>query len=172
MEQPFDALPGVMETTSGYTGGTVENPTYEAVSSGGTGHFEAMEVVYDPEQVSYDTLLETFWYNVDPVDGRGQFCDKGSQYLSAIFYDSAEQQAEAEASKSAIADRLKSDGVKKPVATQILPEATFYDAEDYHQNFYQLALYATRCIAMAAVVTSAWRPYGVKMRQITAVKHL
>ncbi|MGB3296484.1 MAG: peptide-methionine (S)-S-oxide reductase MsrA, partial [Phormidesmis sp.] len=97
MEQPFDKLPGVVSTTSGYTGGTLENPTYSEVSNGGTGHIEAMQVRYDPEQVSYETLLETFWYNIDPLDNAGQFCDKGSQYRSAIFYENAEQQAIAEA---------------------------------------------------------------------------
>ena len=87
MEQPFDALPGVAETTSGYTGGTVENPTYYQVSDGNTGHVEAMQVSYDPAKVTYDTLLDTFWHNIDPLDSRGQFCDKGSQYRSAIFYE-------------------------------------------------------------------------------------
>lgn len=137
MEKPFDVLPGVASTTSGYTGGSVENPTYEAVSAGGTGHFEAVEVRYDPQQVSYETLLETFWVNVDPLDGRGQFCDKGDQYRSAIFYESPEQQAIAEAAKGAIATQLA-----KPIATEVLPAATFYAAEDYHQNYYQT--HATR----------------------------
>ncbi|MEL6471640.1 MAG: peptide-methionine (S)-S-oxide reductase MsrA [Cyanobacteria bacterium J06623_4] len=132
MEQPFDDLPGVVSTVSGYTGGTVENPTYNQVSSGNTGHVEAMQVTYDPAQVTYDTLLQTFWHNIDPLDNAGQFCDKGSQYRSAIFYDSAEQQAIAQASKQAVADRLN-----QPVATDILPAATFYPAEDYHQNYYQ-----------------------------------
>lgn len=132
MEKPFDELPGVVSTTSGYTGGTVEDPTYTQVSSGGTGHYEAMEVRYDPTQVSYDQLLETFWVNVDPVDGKGQFCDKGDQYRSAIFYETPEQQQEAAASKEDIAERLNG-----AIATEILPAATFYDAEDYHQNYYQ-----------------------------------
>ena len=132
MEKPFDELPGVVSTTSGYTGGKVENPTYAEVSRGSTGHYEAMEVQYDPEQVSYDQLLETFWYNVDPVDDRGQFCDKGDQYRSAIFYEDLEQQQAAEASKRAIANRLN-----ESIATDILPAAPFYDAEDYHQNYYQ-----------------------------------
>ena len=132
MEQPFDDLPGVVSTVSGYTGGTVENPTYNQVSSGNTGHVEAMQVTYDPAQVTYDTLLQTFWHNIDPLDNAGQFCDKGSQYRSAIFYASAEQQAIAQASKQTVADRLN-----QPVATDILPAATFYPAEDYHQNYYQ-----------------------------------
>ena len=132
MEKPFDDLPGVVETTSGYTGGTVENPTYGQVSSGGTGHYEAMEVLYDPSQVSYDQLLDTFWVNVDPLDSRGQFCDKGDQYRSAIFYETPEQQAIATESKADVQTRLEDE-----VATEILPAATFYDAEDYHQNYYQ-----------------------------------
>ena len=132
MEKPFDQLPGVASTTSGYTGGSVENPTYEEVSSGGTGHYEAMEVRYDPEQVSYEKLLETFWVNVDPLDDKGQFCDKGGQYRSAIFYDTPEQETEAKASEEAIAAKLA-----QPIATKILPAMPFYDAEDYHQNYYQ-----------------------------------
>ena len=132
MEKPFDDLPGVVETTSGYTGGTVENPTYGQVSSGGTGHYEAMEVLYDSSQVSYDQLLDTFWVNVDPLDSRGQFCDKGDQYRSAIFYETPEQQAIATESKADVQTRLEDE-----VATEILPAATFYDAEDYHQNYYQ-----------------------------------
>ncbi len=132
MEKPFDELSGVVSTTSGYTGGSVENPTYQEVSSGGTGHYEAMEVRYDPEQVSYETLLETFWVNVDPVDARGQFCDKGDQYRSAIFYETPEQADEAKVSKEAIAAKLA-----QPIATEILPAASFYNAEDYHQNYYK-----------------------------------
>ncbi|MGB3296984.1 MAG: peptide-methionine (S)-S-oxide reductase MsrA [Phormidesmis sp.] len=136
MEKPFDELPGVVSTTSGYTGGSVENPSYEEVSRGGTGHYEAMSVRYDPQQVSYEKLLETFWVNVDPVDARGQFCDKGDQYRSAIFYDTPEQAALAKDSKAAIATKLKSQQAE-PIATEILPAAPFYDAEDYHQNYYQ-----------------------------------
>jgi len=132
MEPPFDQLPGVVETTSGYTGGEVENPTYYQVSDGNTGHFEALQVSYDPSQVSYDTLLETFWHNIDPLDNYGQFCDKGSQYRSAIFYDTSEQQALAENTKAAVAEKFD-----QAVATDILPAATFYPAEDYHQNYYQ-----------------------------------
>ena len=136
MEKPFDELPGVVETTSGYTGGTVENPTYGQVSNGGTGHYEAMEVRYDPKEVSYDQLLNTFWVNIDPLDSRGQFCDKGDQYRSAIFYETPEQQQIASASKEMIAERLASQS-EGAIATEILPAATFYDAEDYHQNYYQ-----------------------------------
>lgn len=136
MEKPFDELPGVVETTSGYTGGTVENPSYSRVSGGGTGHYEAMEVRYDPKKVSYEQLLDTFWVNIDPLDGNGQFCDKGDQYRSAIFYVTPEQQQAAEASKVAIAERL-ANPPGGAIATKILPAAPFYDAEDYHQNYYQ-----------------------------------
>lgn len=131
MEPPFDSLSGVVSTTSGYTGGQVESPTYSQVSNGNTGHFEALQVVYSPEQVTYETLLETFWHNVDPLDDQGQFCDKGDQYRSAIFYDTPEQQMLAEATKQEVAAQLDS-----PVATEILPAAPFYPAEDYHQDYY------------------------------------
>ena len=132
MEQPFDKLPGVSETTSGYTGGTVENPTYYQVSSGNTGHVEAIRVKYDPHRVTYTTLLETFWHNIDPIDNQGQFFDKGAQYRSAIFFDSDEQQGLAKESREAIANHLN-----QTIATDILPASPFYSAEDYHQNYYQ-----------------------------------
>lgn len=131
MEQPFDALPGVSETTSGYAGGTVENPTYSQVSSGNTGHTEAMQVTYDPSQVSYETLVETFWYNIDPFDSQGQFCDKGSQYRSGIFYSTPEEAAIANRSKQAVMERFNTT-----VTTEITPVSTFYPAEDYHQDYY------------------------------------
>ena len=133
MEKPFDELPGVHRTTSGYTGGRVANPSYMQVSGGGTGHVEAVEVAYDPAQVSYDELLEVFWHNVDPVDNRGQFCDKGSQYRSAIFYQDEQQAAAAEASKQALATTK----FNQAIATEVLPAYAFYPAEDYHQNYYQ-----------------------------------
>lgn len=132
MEEAFDTVPGVSATVSGYTGGTVENPTYQQVSSGGTGHYEVVQVEYDPAQVTYGELLDAFWHNVDPIDERGQFCDKGTQYLSAIFVANDEERQQAEASKAEVAMEL--DG---PIATQILPAATFYPAEDYHQDYYQ-----------------------------------
>ncbi len=132
MEQPFDEISGVVSTTSGYTGGTVENPSYEDVSAGGTGHVEAVEIRYDAAQVSYETLLATFWHNVDPLDAQGQFCDKGSQYRSAIFYETPEQRSLAESAKAEVAEKFD-----QPITTEILPAAPFYDAEDYHQNYYQ-----------------------------------
>ena len=134
MEKPFDELPGVIDTTSGYTGGTVENPSYSQVSSGGTGHVEAVQITYDPNQVSYETLLAVFWHNIDPVDGRGQFCDKGSQYRSVVFYQDAAQQQAAAASKQALEE---SNQLSQAIATTIQPASTFYPAEDYHQNYYQ-----------------------------------
>ena len=132
VEEAFDAVPGVVATTSGYTGGTVANPTYREVSAGDTGHFEAVKVDYDAARVSYDQLLETFWRNIDPFDPAGQFCDKGSSYRSGIFVATEAERAAAEATKAAVAERFD-----MPVAAEILPEQAFYPAEDYHQNYYQ-----------------------------------
>lgn len=132
VEEAFDPVPGVVATTSGYTGGTVENPTYEQVSGGGTGHYEAVKVEYDPAKVTYEQLLDVFWKNVDPFDPNGQFCDKGDSYLSAVFVSGDEEKRLAEASKTAVAARFD-----EPVATAILPEQAFYPAEDYHQDFYK-----------------------------------
>ncbi len=134
MEPPYDKLDGVIATTSGYTGGTKQNPTYEEVSGGRTGHFEALQVRYDPKKVSYEKLLEVFWRNIDPTDEYGQFCDKGAQYRSAIFYHDEEQQQLAGQSKSALE---ASKPFKEPVVTEILPAAQFYPAEEYHQDYYQ-----------------------------------
>lgn len=134
MEGPFDKLEGVRSTTSGYTGGTKVDPTYNEVSSGGTGHVEAVQVVYDPTQVSYDTLLDVFWKNVDPVDDRGQFCDQGSQYESRIFVHDDQQQALAEQSKAELSTLEKFE--EAPIVTAIEPAQTFYPAEDYHQDYY------------------------------------
>ena len=132
VEEAFDAVPGVLDTDSGYTGGHTENPTYREVTFGDTGHYEAVEVTYDPAAVSYAELLDTFWRNVDPFDARGQFCDKGSSYRSAIFVADAEEKRLAEESRQSVAARFS-----EPVATEILPAATFYPAEDYHQDYYQ-----------------------------------
>ena len=132
-EADFDKLPGVLETTSGYIGGSIENPTYEEVSSGRSGHIEAVQVRFDPRQTSYAKLLEAFWPTIDPVNGNGQFCDNGPQYRSAIFYLDAEQQRLAEASKTALA---ASERLQQPIATLIQAATTFYAAEDYHQNYH------------------------------------
>jgi peptide-methionine (S)-S-oxide reductase len=131
VEEAFDKVPGVVATTSGYTGGNLVNPTYEQVSAGGTGHFESVKVDYDTAKVSYSQLLGAFWHNIDPFDSRGQFCDKGSQYRSAIFVGSPEEEALAKASKEKVAAQFG-----KPVETMILPAQTFYPAEAYHQNFH------------------------------------
>jgi peptide-methionine (S)-S-oxide reductase len=134
MEKPFDELPGVIATTSGYTGGTKVNPTYREVSSGNTGHAEAVQVTYDPKQVTYDKLLSVFWKNIDPLDAQGQFCDKGSQYRSAIFYADNTQKQLAETSKTEIQTTKK---FTQPIATEVTQASTFYPAEDYHQNYYK-----------------------------------
>ena len=133
MEPPFDKLEGVVSTTSGYAGGIVENPTYEQVASGGTGHAEVVQVAFDPGKVSYERLLEVFWRNVDPLDKGGQFCDRGLQYRSAIFYEDEDQQRAALASR----ERLERSGrLSGPIVTGVVPLRAFYPAEEYHQDFY------------------------------------
>lgn len=131
MEKPFDKIDGVLSTTSGYTGGKEEHPTYEDVGYHRTSHYEALRVVYDPKKVDYDKLLSVFWHNVDPTQGNGQFCDKGDQYRTGIFTSDADEKKKAEASKKAVAAELG-----KPIVTEILPEAVFWVAEEYHQDFY------------------------------------
>lgn len=133
MEGPFDRVPGVVSTTSGYTGGSVKRPSYEQVSSGATGHAESVEVRYDPQKVTYAQLLEVFWHNVDPTDGSGQFCDRGNQYRSEIFYHDDEQRQLAEQSKK---DLEASGRLKKKIVTPIVAASDFYPAEDYHQDYY------------------------------------
>ena len=134
MEPPYDKLPGVAATISGYMGGRKLNPTYEEVSSGTTGHAEAVQVVYDPKKVSYEKLLEVFWVNVDPTVKNRQFCDSGSQYRTAIFYHDDAQRKAAEASK---AELEKSKPFKEPIVTPIEMAGVFYPAEDYHQDYYK-----------------------------------
>jgi methionine-S-sulfoxide reductase len=133
MEPPFDALPGVLATISGYTGGSLVNPSYEQVSSGKSGHVEAVKVEYDPKRVSYAQLLAVFWRNVDPTDAGGQFCDRGPQYTTAIFTSGDEQLAEANAAKQELE---ASHVLKERVVTAIRPAGPFYPAEDYHQDYY------------------------------------
>lgn len=133
MEPPFDKLDGVISTTSGYTGGQKENPTYKEVSAGGTGHAEAVEIVYDPKKISYAELLEVFWKNIDPTVKDRQFCDPGNQYRTAIFYHNEEQKRLVEESKQALIDSQRFENV----FTEIVPAATFYVAEEYHQDYYQ-----------------------------------
>jgi peptide-methionine (S)-S-oxide reductase len=132
-EADFDKVPGVISTTSGYTGGTVARPSYEQVSAGGTGHYEAVKVVYDPKRVTYAQLVERYWPTIDPTDGGGQFCDRGDSYLSAIFV-TPEQRAVADASKAKLAKRAV---LPAPIVTKVLPAAPFYPAEGYHQDYYK-----------------------------------
>lgn len=133
MEPPFDKLDGVVSTTSGYTGGKKKNPTYEEVSAGGTGHAEAVQVVYDPAKVSYAKLLDVFWHNVDPLTPNAQFCDHGSQYRTAIFVHDAEQKKLAEQTKAQVQKRF----AERKVVTEIVPAGVFYPAEEYHQDYYE-----------------------------------
>ena len=134
MEAPLEKLQGVKEVVSGYSGGQKENPTYEEVSSGKTGHAESVQILYDPEEVSYEKLLEIFWENVDPTDAGGQFVDRGQQYRSAVFYHDEEQKRLAEISKENLA---RSGRFDKPIVTEILPFQDFYPAEEYHQDYYK-----------------------------------
>ncbi|RJP17919.1 MAG: peptide-methionine (S)-S-oxide reductase [Candidatus Abyssobacteria bacterium SURF_5] len=133
VEADFEKVPGVEDVVSGYAGGDVENPTYEQVTSGTTGHVEAVQVYYDPSRVSYEQLLEVFWKQIDPTDAGGQFVDRGSQYRSAIFYHDQEQRRLAEKTKEALD---KSGRFDRPIATEIRPFTNFYRAEDYHQDYY------------------------------------
>ena len=134
MEEVFEKVPGVTAVTSGYMGGRGENPSYEQVSAGGTGHAESIEVVYDQAQVSYAALLETFWRNVDPVTPNAQFCDHGSQYRAVIFYQTEEQKRLAEESKRKIE---QSGRIHGPIVTELTLASPFYPAEDSHQDYYK-----------------------------------
>ena len=134
MEPPYDELDGVISTTSGYTGGHKQNPTYEEVSAGTTGHTEAVQVVYDPKRIGYERLLEVFWRNIDPVTPNAQFCDHGTQYRSGIFYHDAAQRRLADESKRV----LEASGrFTAPIVTEIVAAGTFYPAEEYHQDYYK-----------------------------------
>jgi len=134
MEKPFEGLEGVLDVVSGYTGGSRKDPTYEEVSSGFTGHAEAVEVLYDPSKTSYEELLDVFWAQIDPTDARGQFVDKGSQYITAIFYHSPMQKELAEKSREKLA---ASGRFTKPIVTEIKPASVFYNAEPYHQDYHK-----------------------------------
>lgn len=134
MEEAFEKVEGVVSVVSGYMGGTVANPSYEEVSAGRTGHAESVEITYDPTKVTYQKLLDAFWHNVDPLTPNAQFCDHGSQYRSAIFYSTEDEKRLAEESKSAIEQAKK---FPAPIVTQLVPAATFYPAEDYHQDYYK-----------------------------------
>jgi peptide-methionine (S)-S-oxide reductase len=134
MEEAFEKVEGVLSATSGYMGGTVSNPTYEEVSAGRTGHAESVEVVYDPAKVSYQKLLDAFWRNVDPITPNAQFCDRGNQYRSAIFFQTDEEKHTSDSSKLAIEQSRR---FKEPIVTQIVMAQQFYSAEDYHQDYYK-----------------------------------
>jgi len=134
MEQPFDMIPGVVSVTPGYTGGRKKNPTYEEVSAGGTGHAEAVQVVYDPAKVTYEKLLNVFWHNIDPTAKDRQFCDSGNQYRSAIFYHNEEQHRLSLQAKTQLE---KNKTFREPVVTEIVKATEFYPAEEYHQRYYK-----------------------------------
>jgi len=134
MQHPFDVLDGVVSTTVGYTGGQLRNPSYAQVSAGGTGHAEAIEVVFDSSRISYEKLLDVFWRQIDPTDAGGQFVDRGNQYRSAIFYHDEIQKKKAEASKAALE---KSGRFGAPLVTGVVPASVFYRAEEYHQKYYE-----------------------------------
>ncbi len=145
MEEAFEGVPGVTEVLSGYTGGSIKNPTYEQVSAGSTGHHESVKVTFDSGIVSYEKLLDIFWHNIDPFDDKGQFCDKGSSYRAAIFYFNDAQKAAAEASKKSVTKILG-----QAVVTQILPGTAFYPAEENHQKYakknpIRYTIYRTTC---------------------------
>ena len=134
MEPPFERLDGVVSVDSGYSGGTEVNPTYQQVASGMTSHTEAVEILFDPEKISYEKILDVFWMNIDPTQVDGQFADRGKQYRTAIFYHNEEQKQQAEASKKKLEESGK---FSSPIATTIEPFNSFYKAEDYHQDYYK-----------------------------------
>lgn len=134
MVKPFDSLDGIEQVLSGYTGGHVENPTYEEVCSGTTGHTEAVEITYDPSKMSYEELVNIYWQQTDPTDASGQFADRGDSYRPVIFYENAEEKAIAEQSKRELD---VSGRFTKPIVVSIEEKETFYPAEDYHQDFYK-----------------------------------
>jgi peptide-methionine (S)-S-oxide reductase len=158
MEEAYEKVPGVIRAVSGYIGGTVEKPTYEQVSAKATGHYEAVQVTYDPTKVSYPQLVDWFWRNIDPVDARGQFCDKGSPYYTGIFTHDDAQKKVAEETKQALEGRFKGE----KIATKILPATAFWPAEDYHQDYYKknsnrYAYYKTAC-GRAQRLEQIWGP--------------
>ena len=134
MEPPYDHLPGIISTTVGYTGGDVKNPSYEEVTTGETGHAEAVKIVFDSTKISYAELLKVFWRNIDPTNPFGQFADRGSQYRTAIFYLDENQRNDAEQSKKELEESGK---FKDPIVTQIVKASEFYEPEAYHQEFYK-----------------------------------
>jgi peptide-methionine (S)-S-oxide reductase len=147
LESDLDDLPGVVSTTSGFTGGHAKDPTYEEVSAGGTGHAEAVQAVFDANVLSYEKLLDAFWRSIDPTDAGGQFCDRGSQYRSAVFFHDETQQRVALASRQALE---ASKSLKESIVTEVVAASTFYAAEEYHQDYHRknpirYRLYRTGC---------------------------
>ena len=134
MQPPFEKLDGVVSTTVGYTGGHTKNPTYEEVSAGGTGHAESVQIVYDPQKLSYEKLLDVFWHNVDPITPNAQFCDHGNQYRTAIFYHDDTQHHVADESKRRLEESKR---FAQPIVTEIVAATEFYPAEDYHQKYHE-----------------------------------
>ena len=156
MEPAFDGLPGVLSMQVGYTGGETPNPTYQQVCSGMTGHAEAIELTFDPSKISYRKLLDIFWHNIDPTVRDQQFCDEGTQYRTAIFFHGAEQEKEA---RESLVELDKTKPFKDPIVTEIVPSATFYPAEDYHQQYCR-----THKIAYGMYRVSCGRDY--RLRQL------
>jgi len=157
----YESLPGVTKVVSGYSGGNTKNPTYEQVTYGNTGHLEAVQITYDPDKVSYLTLLQNYWKNIDPYDDRGQFCDKGNNYLSAIFYNDFEEKKIIELSITELKN-INTSNIK----TKILPYKNFYVAEEYHQNFHtknpeHYSAYAYQC-GRAKKLQSIWGANNIK----------
>ncbi|MBP8295583.1 MAG: peptide-methionine (S)-S-oxide reductase MsrA [Burkholderiales bacterium] len=155
VEAAYEGTPGVVDVVSGYAGGSLANPSYERVSAGGTGHFEVVQVTYDPARIDYARLLDIYWRNVDPFDAGGQFCDRGESYRAAIFVDGAAERQLAETSKASLARRFG-----KPIATRVIDAAPFYAAEDYHQDYHvrnplRYKYYSTSC-GRAARLESIW----------------
>ncbi len=164
MEPPFEKIDGVISVTPGYAGGEEENPTYQQVCSGETGHVEAVQVVFDPEKVSYQKLLEVFWRQIDPTDPGGQFADRGPQYRTAIFYHDDDQRRLAEKSKEALAGSGRFD---KPISTRIEAYTTFYPAEDYHHDYYEKNPVRYQAYRQGSgrqgFLEKAWKDFTVKL---------
>jgi len=159
MVTPFDRMEGVREVVSGYTGGTLENPSYEDVTSGTSGHLEAVSIRFDPSKISYEKLLEIFWKQIDPTDAGGQFVDRGTQYRTAIFYQNETQKRLAERSREELA---RSGRFDRPIVTEILPAARFYPAEDYHQDYYKKNAQRYKYNGISQARTSFSEKHGVE----------
>lgn len=162
MVKPFDSLPGILKVVSGFTGGHVPNPTYQQVTTGTTGHTEAVEITFDPEVISYEELVAIYWQQTDPTDAFGQFADRGDSYRPVIFYNSEEQKAIAEKSKA----QLQASGrFDRPIVTKVEPAEPFYPAEDYHQDFYKKMQPITMLIAKAPVELALFAKTGLNISE-------